>query len=60
MKSSLFSDKFEKKKKDKNKNKNRKHEFNVTRMADAQFNFQQRSFLSEFHISQIVLLPNHP
>ena len=62
MKAKLFSDKFEKKKnKNKNKNNNKKTcpEFNVTRMADAEWNFQPCSFLSEFHISQIILLPKH-
>ena len=35
-------------------------EFNVTRMADAEWSFQPCSFLTKFHISQIVLLPKHP
>ena len=29
-------------------------------MADAEFNFQQCSFLSKLHIFQIFLIPKHP
>ena len=55
MKSKLLIYKFEKKKK-----KKTCRDFNVTRMADAEWSFQPCSFLTEFHISQIVLLPKHP
>ena len=50
MKSGLFRDYFHK-----------RHEFNITKSVhwDADFSFQQCSFLSEFHILLICLLPMH-